>query len=251
MQSNQHQCDEFFFHWSQKQQEQQKQEQTKNPVSVVQIMQIDPISLEVGRGLLSLVDPNQGAKLLERVTSIRRHIALEMGIVVPGVRFRDNLQLRPNAYSIKIKDVEVLRPYQDLFEQLKTDRDGLVSYNAGMIVDKLQAAAMQAEQAAVAYRYHLCRNDINAVLPPSRHNGNYCEALGTHAFDKVKEAVNGTSHRWGHGERRVAVNLEHATADLSSRRIEFRQHSGTLNIGKILGWYRLLCEFVKIGRAHV
>ena len=90
-----------------KKEEQQKQEQTKNPVSVVQIMQIDPISLEVGRGLLSLVDPNQGAKLLERVTSIRRHIALEMGIVVPGVRFRDNLQLKPNAYSIKIKDVEV------------------------------------------------------------------------------------------------------------------------------------------------
>lgn len=47
----------------------------------------------------------------------------------------------------KVKDVEVLRPYQDLFERLKTDRDGLVSYNAGMIVDKLQAAVMQAEQA--------------------------------------------------------------------------------------------------------
>jgi HEAT repeat protein len=47
----------------------------------------------------------------------------------------------------KVKDVEVLRPYMDLFERLKTDRDGLVSYNSGMIVDKLQAAAMQAEQA--------------------------------------------------------------------------------------------------------
>jgi flagellar biosynthesis protein FlhA len=57
-------------------------------------MQVDIISLEVGRGLLSLVDPNQGAKLLERVTSIRRHIAMELGIVVPGVRFKDNLQLR-------------------------------------------------------------------------------------------------------------------------------------------------------------
>jgi flagellar biosynthesis protein FlhA len=53
------------------------------------------------------VDPNQGAKLLDRVTSIRRHIALELGIVVPGVRFRDNLQLKPNAYVIKIKEIEV------------------------------------------------------------------------------------------------------------------------------------------------
>lgn len=88
-------------------QQETKKEATKKPESVVQLMQVDPISLEVGRGLLSLVDPNQGAKLLERVTSIRRHIALELGIVVPGVRFRDNLQLKPNAYVIKIKEIEV------------------------------------------------------------------------------------------------------------------------------------------------
>ncbi|MCL5773638.1 MAG: flagellar biosynthesis protein FlhA [Firmicutes bacterium] len=87
--------------------EQTKQDATKKPESVVSLMQVDPISLEVGRGLLSLVDPNQGAKLLERVTSIRRHIALEMGLVLPGVRFRDNLQLKPNAYVIKIKEIEV------------------------------------------------------------------------------------------------------------------------------------------------
>lgn len=89
------------------QQQQAQKAEAKKPESVVQLMQVDPISLEVGRGLLGLVDPNQGAKLLERVTSIRRHIALEMGIVVPGVRFRDNLQLKPNAYVIKIKDIEV------------------------------------------------------------------------------------------------------------------------------------------------
>ena len=88
-------------------QEQKKKTEQKKPESVVQLMQVDPISLEVGRGLLSLVDPNQGAKLLDRVTSIRRHIALELGIVVPGVRFRDNLQLKPNAYVIKIKEIVV------------------------------------------------------------------------------------------------------------------------------------------------
>lgn len=87
--------------------QEKKKEAAKKPESVVSLMQIDPISLEVGRGLLSLVDPNQGAKLLERVTSIRRHIAIELGLVVPGVRFRDNLQLKPNGYVIKIKDIEV------------------------------------------------------------------------------------------------------------------------------------------------
>lgn len=88
-------------------QQETKKEATKKPESVVQLMQVDPIALEVGRGLLSLVDPNQGAKLLERVTSIRRHIALELGVVVPGVRFKDNLQLKPNGYMIKIKEIEV------------------------------------------------------------------------------------------------------------------------------------------------
>ena len=81
--------------------------EAKKPESVVQLMQVDAISLEVGRGLLSLVDPREGAKLLERVTSIRRHVAMELGIVVPGVRFRDNLQLKPNTYVIKIKEIEV------------------------------------------------------------------------------------------------------------------------------------------------
>lgn len=83
------------------------EEVTKKPESVVSLMQVDPLSVEVGRGLLPLVNPDQGAKLLERVTSIRRHVAMELGLVVPGVRFRDNLQLKPNQYRIKIKDIDV------------------------------------------------------------------------------------------------------------------------------------------------
>lgn len=85
------------------------QTRRKEPEMVTTIMGVDPLALEVGRGLLSLVDPGQGAKLLERVTSVRRHLALEMGIVVPGVRFRDNLQLSPNAYLIRVRNLEVAR----------------------------------------------------------------------------------------------------------------------------------------------
>lgn len=71
------------------------QARKREPQEVTTMLQVDPIALEVGRGLLPLVDPGHGAKLLERVTSVRRHIALEMGLVVPGVRFRDNLQFGP------------------------------------------------------------------------------------------------------------------------------------------------------------
>jgi flagellar biosynthesis protein FlhA len=72
-------------------------------------MQVDVLELEVGYGLLHLVDPGQGGDLLERVRSIRRQVALELGVVVPPVRIRDNLQLRPTEYLILVKGVEVTR----------------------------------------------------------------------------------------------------------------------------------------------
>ncbi len=81
----------------------------RQPVNAISLLGVDALSLEVGRGLLSLVDPEQGARLLERVTSIRRHVVGELGIIVPGVRFRDNLQLKPNHYVIRVKDIEVAR----------------------------------------------------------------------------------------------------------------------------------------------
>jgi flagellar biosynthesis protein FlhA len=79
----------------------------KKPESVVQLMQVDLLSVEVGKDLLHLVDPSEGARLMERVTAIRRHLALELGIVVPGVRFRHNLQLPGTMYSIRVRDFVV------------------------------------------------------------------------------------------------------------------------------------------------
>lgn len=81
----------------------------EGPEEMTQLLQIDLLELEVGYGLLYLVDPAQGGDLLDRIRSIRRQIALEMGIVVPPVRIRDNLQLRPMEYLILIKGVDVDR----------------------------------------------------------------------------------------------------------------------------------------------
>lgn len=86
-----------------------KQPEAKKPPTVIQLMQVDPYTIEVGRGLLFLVDPRNGARLLERVTGIRRHIAEELGIVLPGVRFRDNLTLKNNEYRFLMRTVEVGR----------------------------------------------------------------------------------------------------------------------------------------------
>ncbi|MCL4512482.1 MAG: flagellar biosynthesis protein FlhA [Candidatus Eremiobacteraeota bacterium] len=77
--------------------------------SLVTLMQVDPLTVEVGQALISLADREKEPNLLERVGSVRKHIAMEMGIIIPGVRFRDNLHLKSNAYVIKIKDVKVAK----------------------------------------------------------------------------------------------------------------------------------------------
>ncbi len=70
---------------------------------------VDAMGLEVGYGLIKVVDRKQGGDLLDRITNMRRQIAGDLGIVVPPIRIRDNIQLQPNQYAIKIKGVEIAR----------------------------------------------------------------------------------------------------------------------------------------------
>jgi len=77
------------------------------PEKVETLLPLDLLTLEVGYGLIPLVDAGQGGDLLDRIKLIRRQFAIDMGFVVPPVRIRDNLALRPNSYSVKMKGVEV------------------------------------------------------------------------------------------------------------------------------------------------
>ncbi|MDE2570967.1 MAG: flagellar biosynthesis protein FlhA [bacterium] len=77
--------------------------------SVVPLLSLDPMELEIGFGLIPLVDVEQGGDLLERITAIRRHAARELGIVVPPIRVRDNLQLKPSSYAVKLYGLEIAR----------------------------------------------------------------------------------------------------------------------------------------------
>ncbi len=81
--------------------------QIRQPENVNSLLQVDPIELEFGYGIIPLADVNQGGDLLDRVVMIRRQIALELGTVVPIIRLRDNIQLNPNQYIIKIKGIQV------------------------------------------------------------------------------------------------------------------------------------------------
>lgn len=83
--------------------EEAEMEEVRSPESVMSLLQIDPIEFEFGYGLIPLADAAQGGDLLDRVIMIRRQCALELGIIVPVIRIRDNIQLKPNQYVIKIK----------------------------------------------------------------------------------------------------------------------------------------------------
>ncbi|MEG1946546.1 MAG: flagellar biosynthesis protein FlhA [Lachnospiraceae bacterium] len=82
-------------------------DEIRKPENVVSLLQVDPIELEFGYGIIPLADVNQGGDLLDRVVMIRRQIALELGTVVPIIRLRDNIQLNPNQYIIKIKGIQI------------------------------------------------------------------------------------------------------------------------------------------------
>ncbi|MCL2704973.1 MAG: flagellar biosynthesis protein FlhA [Spirochaetaceae bacterium] len=91
---------------AEKRDEKQKEE---SAFEIPGIEPLDPLSLELGYGLLPLVDKEKGADLLERITMIRRETAAELGLIVPKIRVRDNMKLDPSEYCLKIKGVEIGR----------------------------------------------------------------------------------------------------------------------------------------------
>ncbi len=104
-------------------------EEIRKPENVVTLLQIDPIELEFGYGVIPLADVNQGGDLLDRVVMIRRQLALELGMIVPIIRLRDNIQLAPNEYQIKIKGVEVARGELML--------DNYLAMNPGLVEEEI------------------------------------------------------------------------------------------------------------------
>ncbi|MBE0450162.1 MAG: flagellar biosynthesis protein FlhA [Clostridia bacterium] len=82
-------------------------EDMRRPENIIPLLQVDPIELEFGYGIIPLADPNQGGDLFDRLVMIRRQIALELGLIVPMIRLRDNIQLEANQYLIKIKGNDI------------------------------------------------------------------------------------------------------------------------------------------------
>lgn len=83
--------------------------ESKEPENVMNLINVEPMEIEIGYGLIPLADEGAGGDLLQRITSVRRQCAIEMGIVVQPIRIRDNLQLKTNEYVIKIRSTVVAK----------------------------------------------------------------------------------------------------------------------------------------------
>jgi flagellar biosynthesis protein FlhA len=86
-----------------------QEEKKATPESLEDLLTLELVELEVGYGLVNLVDAEQNGDLLERITHIRKQFALDWGVIIPSVRIKDNLELKPGGYSIKIKGIQVAR----------------------------------------------------------------------------------------------------------------------------------------------
>ena len=89
------------------QEEEEQEEDIRNPETVINLLQLDTLELEIGYGLIPLADQKQGGDILDRIVMIRRQFALELGLVIPTIRIRDNLQLTPNQYVLKFRGNQI------------------------------------------------------------------------------------------------------------------------------------------------
>ena len=155
-------------------------EEVRKPENVNTLLQVDPIELEFGYGIIPLADVNQGGDLLDRVVMIRRQIALELGTVVPIIRLRDNIQLNPNQYIIKIKGIQISEG-EILFDHymamnpghVEEEITGIPTFEPSFHLPAIWITESQRERAE-SYGY-------TVVIPPS--------IIATHLTEVIREHI--------------------------------------------------------------
>lgn len=153
-------------------------EEIRRPENVVSLLQVDPIELEFGYGIIPLADANQGGDLLDRVVMIRRQIALELGAVVPIIRLRDNIQLNPNQYIVKVKGVKVAEG-EILFDHYMAMNPGFVEEEMDGIETIEPAFNLPAIWITEAQRERAETLGYTVVDPPS--------IIATHLTEVIKK----------------------------------------------------------------
>lgn len=159
-------------------------DEMKSPESVVNLLNIDPIEFEFGYGLIPLADANQGGDLLDRVVMIRRQLALELGMVVPVIRIRDNIQLQPNEYIIKIKGNDVAHG-ELLLDHYMAMSPGIEDESIVGIETIEPAFGLQALWIGEDMKEQAELSGYTVVDPPSVVSTHLTEVIKRHAYELI------------------------------------------------------------------
>lgn len=180
--------------------EQQRLEEARKPESVVSLLQVDPIEMEIGYSLIPLVDEGQGGDLLDRISMIRRQCAIELGILVPVIRIRDNLQLSPDEYVVKIKGIQVGRGELMINHFLAMDAGGVAEEVSGIPTVE-PAFGLRALWVDAATRERAEYAGYTVVDPPAVLATHLTEIIRTHAHEllgrqEVKALLDGARENY-------------------------------------------------------
>lgn len=205
-------------------------EESKKPENVLNLLHVDNMELELGYALIALVDTQQGGDLLERIVLIRRQIASELGFIVPVIRVRDNMNLQPNQYSIKIRGAEVATG-EILADHYLAMSSGLGDDSIPGIPTKEPAFGLDAKWINAIYREEVEMNGGTVVDAPT--------VLATHLTEVIK------SHAWEILSRQdVKSLLDHAKEQAPAAVEDAMEHLSLGQLQKILA--NLLRERVSI-----
>ncbi|NUK29133.1 flagellar biosynthesis protein FlhA [Parageobacillus sp. VR-IP] len=162
--------------------EETEMDELKSPESVINLLHVDPIEFEFGYALIPLADANQGGDLLDRIVMIRRQLALELGLVIPVVRIRDNIQLQPNEYRLKIKGDEVARG-ELLLDHYLAMSPGIEDDSVEGIDTVEPAFGLPAKWISEQMKERAEMLGYTVVDPPSVVSTHITEVLKTHAHE--------------------------------------------------------------------
>lgn len=200
------------------------------PSEPTHVAPLDPLSMELGYGLIPLVDKEKGAELLDRITSIRRETALELGLVVPRIRIIDNMRLGPSEYSLKIRGVEVGRGTIRMGSYLSINPGGAREELAGEKTTD-PAFGLPAMWITEDQRERAERAGYTVVDPPSIIATHLTEVIKRHAQDLL-------------GRQEVRQMLDQLKHDYPA---VVEEVQGALNLGQIQKVFQgLLAEQVSI-----
>ncbi|WP_459841638.1 flagellar biosynthesis protein FlhA [Halanaerocella petrolearia] len=158
--------------------EEEETEEYREEESMSDLLQVDPMEVEVGYNLIPLVVPEQGGDLLDRVSMIRRQCALELGIIIPPIRIRDNMQLEPNSYCVNLRGIEIASYEIEVDRYLAMD-SGMVTQEVEGIETKEPAFDLPALWVSEDEKERAEMAGYTIVDPPS--------VMATHLTELVKD----------------------------------------------------------------